>query len=36
MGGLGILDPKHQAKVVLAKLLVKGFSLGPKPGKHLM
>jgi hypothetical protein len=36
MEGLGILDPKHQAKVVLAKLLVKGFSLGLEPWKHLV
>jgi hypothetical protein len=30
-GGLGIIDPKAQSKALLAKLLVRGLSLGCEP-----
>jgi hypothetical protein len=35
-GGIKILDPKAQTIVILANMLVKGFTLGPKPWKVLL
>ncbi len=35
-GGLGIIDPKAQLEALLAKLLVKGLSLGCEPWKEIL
>jgi len=35
-GGLGIIDPKVQSEALLAKLLVRGLTLGGEPWKELL
>jgi hypothetical protein len=34
--GLGIINPKAQSEVLLAKLLVRGFALGGEPWKEIL